>query len=701
MRRVNDLDKFVATFLGSYKQSADEANTRERNRLYGESLAVNNANAAKRLEIAENNSNALAQHYQNLDANARARIGAIGGGSGMGNDEFTKLITPVLTQLNQPSSTGVAPKTAIPDASPAPIAAPTPAPTPAIPSDDDQMDGAYAHGGLVKHPLHHVAGEAMQGIQERYALHAATGGAVPSLEQRQQLDAFHSNSGAISPEAYSALRQKTGSVEGSLRGLYDFYASKGDKAAAREAASGVMEAARARSMELGQQALGALDQQDYPAAAKNVMAAYSEVRGDPAFTGEVNPHGLGRAVIKNNATGKPVQQLDLNPEILANAAKTMASGSGFYPHMAMAIKSAQPVQHAFSGGLMDQGVDAAMDDEDLMQPATAYDDDLPDVELASSDGATPSAGGQASATPGFIPILPSMNSKQMATVKALNQALMQRAKMNDGHARIQERSEAGVSAHQENKYNDTPGAQLEYAIGEAEKRYGKNKGQLNEALSDLGVQYYGSTHPKARQPAFKADPEDPEGQTRYSRHLAPFTAELDAIENMAAKEKTQKRDDGTAMVDPTNRAVRKLDDNQRAQFLDIANNVYSYTGKSPRQVVRALHQLAYNPEVKPEFNRRTGEWRVGDITLPLESGDLIQLRKINNAERKRYHDEQRHQAAYDRLMAEKDAQLKNYEATRGKNSIRNDGGIPGADDAALPNYGELPGFDPEARLGVR
>lgn len=697
-----ELDKFAVTFLGAYRQTADQANTRERNRLWAENIATDNAAAARRLDIAEQNSAALNRHYENMDANSRARIN--NANSGMSDAEFNKLISPVLSSINNPA----------PQIKTEPQAPISNNPVSAVPITripDTEVDDGYSRGGAVRSPLHYVAGKTMQHIQDRYTLHAAMGGAIPDNTQRQSLSAFQSNSNAISPEMLDALRERTGSNEESIRQLHDFYASKGDEKTAREAASGVMEAARARSMALGQQSLEALGQQDYPTAAKSLMAAYNEVPDNHTFTGEVNQNGIGRAVIANNETGKPVQQIDLNPQVIAHAAKTFASGSGFYPHMAMAIDAAQsasePVAHALGGGLMDRGVSAAIgDDENLVQPAVASEEDIPDVQPASSEGTSPAAVGQQPTGLSFIPILPNMSRGQMATVRALNQVLAQRSRTAASAQGVQARADANVETHVQNKYHDTPEYQLEYATTEAEKKYPNaktdptEKQRLHEELSDLGVRYYDATHPRQRQAAFKMNADDPESATQYERHIAPFTTELDKIESFAEKTNT-KRSDGSALVDPSKPAVRKLDEAQRQQFLDIANSVHSYSGKSPRQVVRAIHQLAYNPEVKPEFNRRTGEWRVGDITLPLESSDLVQLRRINNGVRKQYHTDQRHQAAYDRLMAEKESQLRNFETTTGKNSVRNDAGIPSAGGAALPNYGELPGFDPEARLGVR
>lgn len=703
-----ELDKFAATFLGAYKQSADAANTRERNRLYAENIAVDNAAAARRLDIAEQNAHALQNHYANMDANSRARIN--NANSGMDPAEFENLIKPALPYLKIPQApVEVNPQNIQPNN---PISAVPLVRQPTNDTDEDVTN--YSQGGVVNTPFYRVAGKAMQHIQDRYALHAYSGGAIPDNSQRHQLTAFQDNSNAISPEMLDALRGKTGSNEESIRQLYDFYAARGDEKTAREAASGVMEAARARSMALGQQSLEALDQQDYSAAAKSLIAAYNEVPDNHTFTGEVNQNGVGRAVIANNENGKPIQQIDLSPQVIAHSAKIFASGSGFYPHMAMAVNSAQPdpkpVARALGGGLMDQGVKAAVgDDEELFQTAVASEEDIPNAQTISSEGTSPAAVGQQPTGMSFIPILPNMSRGQIATVRALNQVLAQRSSAAASDQRVQARSDAGVDAHEKNKYHDTPEYQLEYASSEAEKRYSNpkdpiQKQRLNEELSDLGVRYYDATHPRQRQAAFKINVDDPEGATQYERYLAPFTSELDKLEGLAEKTNV-KRADGSAMVDPKKPGVVKLDDMQRQEFLDIANNVHSYSGKSPRQIVRALHQLAYNPEVKPEFNRRTGEWRVGDITLPLESGDLVHLRKINNGVRQRYHMEQRANAAKAALAPEVEAQRENFWRTTGKNSIRNDdgraAGIPSAGGAALPNFGELPGFDPEARLGVR
>ena len=583
------------------------------------------------------------------------------------------------------------------------------------PSVIDEDTSAFAHGGSVSkgYPLHHIVGEAMQHIQNRFALHAATGGAIPDRAQQAQLAAFHGNQGAIAPEAMDALRQRHGSNEKSIEGIYSHYANQGNPDAAKEAASGVMQAARARSMDFGKNALASLDKRDYQSAAKSLIDAYNEVPDDHTFTGEVNPEGVGRAVIVNNKTGKPVQQLELNPQIIAQSAQNFATGQGFYPHMVQAInpQPSQPVEQAFTGGMMGQGVRSAL--EDNIDTADASSDELPTPELAGQN--TPQAAIGPTTAPAaqsnvpFIPPQPWMTKSELSALRMINQNLAQNSNVAASDRRVQARADAGVEAHTQNKYHDTPQYQLEYASSEAEKKYSNpkdpvQKQRLNEELTDLGVRYYDATHPKQRQAAFKMNADDPESATQYERHIAPFTTELDKIEAFAEKTNV-KRADGSAMVDPKKPGVVKLDDTQRQEFLDIVNNVHSYTGKSPRQLVRALHQLAYNPLVKPEFNRRTGEWRVGDITLPLESGDLVHLRKLNNGVRQRYHMEQRANAAKAALAPEVEAQRQKFWQTTGKNSIRNDdgraAGIAPAGGAALPNFGELPGFDPEARLRVR
>jgi hypothetical protein len=693
-----------------------DANDFVRSYLTGQQMV----NESQRLNVADKRDQmqlAIAQQNANSsEAFNNARIGYYNTkGSTLGsNSGFSPQMTDYLSKFTANASAPTAPTAAIPQIT-QPVVTPPVSAVPVNPSVVDEDIPAYQHGGSVSksYPLQHIVGEAMQHIQNRFALHAATGGAVPDRAQQSQIAAFHGNQGAIAPEAMDALRQRHGSNEKALEGIYSHYANQGDNDAAKEAAGGVMQAARARSMDFGKNALMALDQRDYQTAAKSLIDAYNEVPDDHTFTGEVSPQGVGRAVIMNNKTGKPVQELELNPQIIAQSAQNFASGKGFYPHMVQAINSqpTQPVEKALNGGMMGQGIRAALDDN--IDTADASLDELPTPELASQNtpqaavGPTTAPADQAGVS--FIPPQPWMTKNDLSALRMINQNLAQRSRAAASDQRVQARADAGVDAHVQNKYHDTPEYQLEYASEQAEKKYSNpkdpvQKQKLNEELSDLGVRYYDATHPRQRQAAFKMNADDPESATQYERHIAPFTNELDKLESLGEKTNV-KRADGSAMVDPKKPGVVKLDDNQRQEFLDIANNVHSYSGKSPRQVVRALHQLAYNPLVKPEFNRRTGEWRVGDITLPLESGDLVHLRKINNGVRQRYHMEQRANAAKAALAPEVEAQRENFWRTTGKNSIRNDdgraAGIAPAGGATLPNFGELPGFDPEARLGVR
>ena len=161
---------------------------------------------------------------------------------------------------------------------------------------------------------------------------AALPGSDP--EHAQRVQAFHNDAGAVSPEAYDALMKavnpdgmNANAVRDAMNKIYGFYASKGDRAAASKAAGGVLQAARARSREYGKMAGDALQQRNYPLAARALMASYNEMPDGKRITAEVNEQGEGRAVVYDNDTDKPVEQFPLNPKVLGMATmRAMAGG---------------------------------------------------------------------------------------------------------------------------------------------------------------------------------------------------------------------------------------------------------------------------------------------------------------------------------------------------------------------------------------
>lgn len=193
-------------------------------------------------------------------------------------------------------------------------------------------------------PLSAAITGALMGLEKVYGLKKPEGGAVSEHEdpsQRSAVKAFMNNEKGISQEALGALLDQVGDAgqtrdpnAAALQQIYSFYAQKGDKEAADKAAAGVVQAMRQRSMDFGKQAMQSLQQRDFQGAAASLIDAYNEVPDGRQVTGEVNASGVGQASILDGQTGKPVQQIPLNPQYLAMAAQAFATGSEFYNHLA-------------------------------------------------------------------------------------------------------------------------------------------------------------------------------------------------------------------------------------------------------------------------------------------------------------------------------------------------------------------------------
>lgn len=232
---------------------------------------------------------------------------------------------------------------------PAPQAAlPTMAlqPQPLAPAPEEQRfaeeEQAFEQGGMVAPATGDAIGDALREVQSSYGLDRE-GAALPGTDndRAQRVQAFQNGEGAISPEAYDALRQAVDpdgmnpdATRDAINKIYGFYQSKGDKAGAAKAAGGVLQAARNRSMEFGRMAGDALEQGDFQMAARALAAAYNEVPDGNRVTAEVNEQGVGRAVVLDAATDKVIEEMPLNPRVLGVAAMQFMGGNEFYVHLA-------------------------------------------------------------------------------------------------------------------------------------------------------------------------------------------------------------------------------------------------------------------------------------------------------------------------------------------------------------------------------
>lgn len=198
-----------------------------------------------------------------------------------------------------------------------------------------------ARGGMIEAQNDQALRAALFEVQNSMGSQQA---ALPDGNRGQRMASLQKGEGAISPDAYDALRKSVdpdgmnpNATRDAMNKIYGFYVAKGDKAAASKVAAGVLQAARNRSMEFGQMAGDALEKKNYPLAARALAAAYNEVPDGKRVTAEVNEQGVGRATVMDANTDKVVEQMELNPRTLGVATMQFMGGNEFYAHLASSL----------------------------------------------------------------------------------------------------------------------------------------------------------------------------------------------------------------------------------------------------------------------------------------------------------------------------------------------------------------------------
>lgn len=277
----------------------------------------------------------------------------------------------------------------------------------AIPAPSAGMQSAQ-EPEQVEAPMDEVLAAALHHVQDSYGLRDE-GAALPGTDpaRRARLQAFHSNEQAMPPEHLQEIikavdpdSSKPDHNALAMQKLYGFFASKGDMKTAAQAAGSVLGAARQRSMDYGQDAIDALQKRDVHGATQALVAAYNEIPDGREVTAKVNDQGVGTATVQDAVSGKPVQEMPLNPQMLQMAAKKFVSGDEFYTHLsqfaASKPKQARPALMAAVGGpvtpasppsLIDDA-DISADDDDEYDDTDDREDQTTAQEAAlSEDGA--------------------------------------------------------------------------------------------------------------------------------------------------------------------------------------------------------------------------------------------------------------------------------------------------------------------------
>jgi hypothetical protein len=258
-------------------------------------------------------------------------------------------------------------------------AIPAPQPQAALPTDQAEAPAPQAQDA----PMGVVLDAALRNIQASYGL-SKERSAIPTAgsEDTGNLKSFHNNEQAISGDQFDALtdgvdpdRAHGDRVGLAMQKIYSFYAQKGDMKTAAKAAGGVLGAARQRSMEYGQDALDALQKRDVKGASQALIAAYNQVPDGREVTGQVNDQGVGKAVVSDVASGKVVQELPMNPQLLSLAARKFAAGGDFYSGLAHLATPRRPPtgRHLMAVGgspvvQLPRDPDYDVDDEDDEDP---------------------------------------------------------------------------------------------------------------------------------------------------------------------------------------------------------------------------------------------------------------------------------------------------------------------------------------------
>lgn len=309
--------------------------------------------------------------------------------------------------------------------------------------EGETPDQEMAEHAIPQVPLGEVIDAALRSIQSSYNL-GQENTALPGTDRAriQGEQDFANASGALSPAAYDELLDSVGGLDPgatALQQIYGFYSSKGDTEGAAAAAAGILQAARQRSMEFGQMAGDALDRRDFAGAAQALMDAYNEVPDGYRVTGEVSPEGVGRAVF-TDANDQVVNEMELNPRMLASAASAVMAGDQFYRHLASlatqaavpggkqpaqmqgaSARGALPLKGYAEGGLVED--DEESFDEEKEFAGDGVEDygaeaDMPagGAQEAQALSTTPGAG----APPAVIPYDPRMSAEQRRMIDTLN-----------------------------------------------------------------------------------------------------------------------------------------------------------------------------------------------------------------------------------------------------------------------------------------
>lgn len=605
MRRVNDLDKFVATFLGSYKQSVDDARLAERNRITDEHYKNQVALAQDELQRKDKQTDALINHWSAMESIARTRADGAAGGMSPQLMDYMNNYTPRTPDANTSINT----------------------PTGAPPATEQNLIDMPMHatGGVVEHPLHHVLGQALNHIQNSYALHAATGGAIPDANSRQQLDMFHSNAGAVSPQALDALMSQTGSPDAAISQIYNFYAARGKPEIADQAASGVLQGLRARSMEAGARAQAAHAQGDYPTAAQHISDAYRHIPDAHTFTAKVDPRGMGEGAFVNGQ-GQPIERVPINPDVLGRSAQTFANGSGFYPHIAQSMQ--KPVKKFYGAGLVDdEGIDT--DAEDMAAIGGPSPRSFAEGASLSPLGNGPEEQGTqvaqaaipASSTSdaAMIPYQPWMNKVDRHYVDMENKRRNSLERLNQRQDNTVGNMEMQANLRNPEWVHNRDVTSLNEQIAKAKDT---DREGLMYALMDKQAAYKA-----ARAAKTTADERDPANIAENRKKAIEYW------QNMSKQDlNAPRRSDGSPMTNVKDKTFYNFDGlpDVQSRFEEVLYKLLplNQDEHSPERIVKVAHDIAFNKNFKPQF--KDGRVLAGGDEFVMPSNrwkQLIALRK--------------------------------------------------------------------------
>lgn len=212
----------------------------------------------------------------------------------------------------------------------------------------------YAEGGMVEQKPYYiddladdiggalssigeVVSSGLKGLQERFGLNEQPAVADASPDYQNRVMALARNDGAPPPEQIEQAKKVVnprGELDDSLATTYamvksyQHHLAKGDVKSAQQAAAAFILYSKERAQKLGALATVALQNGDETAGRQALMHAFNLAPNGQKVTIDGN-----KAIVVDQASGKPIKEIELNPEFMLKAAMGLADGSAYMQNL--------------------------------------------------------------------------------------------------------------------------------------------------------------------------------------------------------------------------------------------------------------------------------------------------------------------------------------------------------------------------------